>query len=285
MAANMDKLRLVVASLPKSDAKPTLPKGYNPPPPPAARADNAKQDDYTNYSEEWVKAREATDKFDGNLFDLRKYGFSIVTGLITAGSFLGFSTPTQFIQVGVIIVTMVLVVVLYWLDIYYQGLLYGAVFRTRFLEIFRLNRALSIYISALYGASNLGRGLHFIYVGFLIAIFLLGLFVANFAIVAGDNSKNETADALANATESNSNQTFTDIEFWPNLGWLNLGLAISFFLALIGMLLIYLLCDRRRTGAVKKISSLFKDNYAKRQDPDTVKEVEERLNEQFKQYL
>jgi hypothetical protein len=43
------------------------------------------------------------------------------------------------IQIGVIVVTMALIVVLYWLDTYYQGLLYGASFRSRFLEIFRLN--------------------------------------------------------------------------------------------------------------------------------------------------
>jgi hypothetical protein len=152
VAADTDKLRLR-ASLPVSDSKPTLPKGTGSSPQQADRADNTKKEDYTNYSEEWVKAREATDKFDGNLFDLRKYGFSLITGLITAGSFLGFSTPTQLIQVGVIIVTMGLIIILYWLDIYHQSLLYGAVFRTHFLEIFRLNRGLSIYISALYGKS------------------------------------------------------------------------------------------------------------------------------------
>jgi hypothetical protein len=289
VAADTDKLRLL-ASLPVSDSKPTLPKGTGSSPQPAARADNAKQDDYTNYSEEWVKAREATDKFDGNLFDLRKYGFSILTGLITAGSFLGFSTPTQFIQVGVIIVTMVLVVILYWLDIYYQGLLYGAVFRTRFLEIFRLNRGLSIYISALYGASHLGPLLHSLYLGFLIGVFLLGLFVANFAVVAtdGDSSKNEAASAPANATESNRNQTFTDIKFW-----LNLGLAISFIFALGGIAAIYFLCHQSRDQAVKDISSLFKQYYCDWKNLDTMKkvklveEVERLLNKQFydKKYL
>jgi hypothetical protein len=283
MAADTDKLRLR-ASLPISDAKPTLPKGTNSSPQPAARADNAKQDDYdyTNYSDEWVKAREATDKFDGNLFDLRKYGFSILTGLITAGSFLGFSKPTQFIQVGVIIVTMVLVVILYWLDIYYQGLLYGAVFRTRFLEIFRLNRGLSIYISALYGASNLGPLLHFLYLGFLIGVLLLGLFVANFAVVAtdGDSSKNEPASARANATESNPSRTFMDIKFS-----LSCGLIISFIFALSGIIAIYFRSHRRRDEAVKQISSLFKEYYGKREDPGTAKEVEEKLNKQFDQYL
>jgi hypothetical protein len=273
MAADKDRLRLVVASLPKPGAA-ALPKNYKPGPPPAAGADNCKED-YTNYSEEWVKAREATDKFDGNLFDLRKYGFSLITGLITAGSFLGFSTPTQLIQVGVIIVTMGLIIILYWLDIYHQSLLYGAVFRTRFLEIFRLNRGLSIYISALYGASHLGRGLHFIYIGFLIALFLLGLFVVNVATVTSDSSKNENA----NTFQSNTNGTSTLTK-----ASLRLILYISFILAFIGMVLIYLLSDLRRTRGVKRISSLFKYYYDDREDKDKVREVEEQLNILFDRY-
>jgi hypothetical protein len=280
MAANIDKLRLMVASLPKSDAKPTFPRGYDPSAPVAASADNGKQD-YTNYSEEWVKAREATDKFDGNLFDLRKYGFSILTGLITAGSFLGFSEPTQFIQVGVIIVTMVLVLMLYWLDVYYQSLLYGAVFRTRFLEIFRLNRGLSIYISVLYGASHLGRGLHFLYLGFLVGLFLLGLFVANFATVATENnSGDEAASTPRNATESNTNQSLSNIRFS-----LNSLLFVSLIFTLVGMGLIYFLCDLRRTNAVRQISSLFQHYYNVREYPDKVREVEENLNILFNPYL
>jgi hypothetical protein len=78
---------------------------------------------YENYSEEWKVCRETIDRFDGILVDLRKYGFSILTGLTTTGSFLGFSAPTANIQIGVIIVTMALIMVLYWLDIYYRSLI------------------------------------------------------------------------------------------------------------------------------------------------------------------
>src|SRR5919198_5006052 len=98
--------------------------------------------DYNNYSEEWKSCRDTADRFDEILHDLRKYGFSILTGLTTAGSFLGFAGPSKVLQIGVIVVTMVLIMVLYWLDIYYQSLLFGASFRARFLEIFRLKRAL-----------------------------------------------------------------------------------------------------------------------------------------------
>src|SRR5919198_1002235 len=50
--------------------------------------------DYNNYSEEWKSCRDTADRFDEILHDLRKYGFSILTGLTTAGSFLGFAGPS-----------------------------------------------------------------------------------------------------------------------------------------------------------------------------------------------
>ena len=52
------------------------------------------QEDYDNYNEEWKSCRETVSKFDSTLIDLRKYGFTIITSLLTAGSFLGFNAPT-----------------------------------------------------------------------------------------------------------------------------------------------------------------------------------------------
>ncbi len=40
---------------------------------------------------EWEECFDQVDKFDGYLIDARKYGFTLITGLTTAGSFLGFS--------------------------------------------------------------------------------------------------------------------------------------------------------------------------------------------------
>jgi hypothetical protein len=190
--------------------------------------------DYENYSEEWKICRETADKFDGILVDLRKYGFSILTGLTTAGSFLGFSTPAAHIQIGVIIVTMALIMVLYWLDIYYQSLLFGASFRARFLEIYRLNRAMSVYIAAFYGASHTGRILHFLYIGFLLGLVTLGLFVTNIIDEIGTNA--------------------LDDEDVNNL----IIMLVAFFLALGGIITIYAICDRSRTRKVIEISNLIK---------------------------
>ena len=143
-----------------------------------------------HYLEEWKKSTELSMKFDSILMDLRKYGFTIIAGLITASSFLGFSvdnnefSSTNLIQMGVIDIFMILVVILFWLDIYYQSLLYRSVLRSRFLELFRLNYRLSTYLSGIYTGSGLGRSgmadmLYLIYGSFSVGIFFLGLTVSS----------------------------------------------------------------------------------------------------------
>jgi hypothetical protein len=213
------------------------------------RRDN-KEGDHDRYAEEWKTARETTIKFDDILIDLRKYGFSFLTGLTTAGTFLGFSSPAQHLQIGVIVVTMVLVMVLYWLDIYYQNLLYGSVLRGRFLEIFKLNRGLGVYIAALYGAAKIGRILHFLYIAFLIGLFILGLFVIDFL---GNIGTTRMTKEIMNA-------------FIILLG--------SFILILNGIITLYFVSDWRRTKIVKEISNIFK-NYRKlyAREPDEGKKT------------
>jgi len=56
---------------------------------------------------EWEKCFDQMDKFDGYLNESRKYGFTLITGLTTASSFLGFSDAANSIQLGVIIVSVV----------------------------------------------------------------------------------------------------------------------------------------------------------------------------------
>ena len=178
------------------------------------KADSGEPVDYTD---EWKTAVETSQKFDEMLVDLRKYGFSILTGLITAGSFLGFSANdvsefsyTNVIHLGVINVSMLLVLILFWLDVYYQNLLYGSVLRTRFLESCRLKKfKLSIYISGVYTGSGLGKSgmaniLYFIYIAFLLGTFSLGLLVA---LLPVDSSK----DTLTNTSGTeNSNVKSSD---------------------------------------------------------------------------
>jgi hypothetical protein len=163
-----------------------------------------------DYDTEWKSCLESTTKFDGYLVDLRKYGFSLLTGLTAGSSFLGFASPSQILQIGVIIVTMILVVVLYWVDVYYQNLLYGSVLRSRFLELFRLNRGLSNYISALAGTSTLHNTLYLLYGGFIIGLGVLGMIVifnahCNDIISSGSiSNKNVTTSGERGTTTSAS---------------------------------------------------------------------------------
>lgn len=127
---------------------------------------------------EWKSCLEQTNKFDGYLFDLRKYGFTLITGLITAGSFLGFESGTELVQVGVIVVTMILVRVLFWVDEYYQQALTRIHARGRFIEI-TLNRGLISSMSNLKASGELSSkhpSVSALYLGFTIALGALALF-------------------------------------------------------------------------------------------------------------
>jgi hypothetical protein len=91
-------------------------------------------------SDEWGVGRETIGKLDGVLGDLRKFSFSLITGVITASaflqSFLGATDKTTITppsKAAVIIAITALVTALFGLDRYYTVLLNGAV--TRCLDI------------------------------------------------------------------------------------------------------------------------------------------------------
>jgi hypothetical protein len=87
--------------------------------------------------QEWNECRTTIGRFDTILSDLRKYGFTLVTGLFTASAlFGGFGNkaPSEQDRAAVFLGIMVLVVVLFFLDTYYETLLNGAVERALDLE-------------------------------------------------------------------------------------------------------------------------------------------------------
>jgi hypothetical protein len=230
-----------------------------------------------NFLEEWKLSVETSMKFDEILVDLRKYGFTLITGLLTAGSFLGFTIGgdsvlnqvayANILHIGVITVTMFLVVILFWLDIYYQNLLYGSVIRTRFLEFSRLKQRLSIYISGIYTGSSMEFMLYAIYGGFLLGTFSLGIIVAG---ITTQSTAISTSNVSATMSSSNGkafeSQTITQILS----GYLqsSLGiLALSFILSAIGMIAIGVVCLRSRNDKVKKIDTKIK---TKIEDPRRV---------------
>jgi hypothetical protein len=122
---------------------------------------------------EWQECRATIGRLDGTIADLRKFGFSLVTVLITASSFQGERTRSVSIAI------MTLIAALFAVDRYYTLLLNAAVERALDLEGPRIDRqdlskdritqVISVYV--------IGSGAVFLapllYVGFLWATLLL----------------------------------------------------------------------------------------------------------------
>ena len=86
---------------------------------------------------EWAECRTTIGRMDTVLEDLRKYGFALVTGLLTAGGLVGTattSTTAASVVPAAALVVMVLVLGLFGVDMYYQVLLSAAVERALDLE-------------------------------------------------------------------------------------------------------------------------------------------------------
>lgn len=267
------------------------------PPPIQSRAQPAGSNSPSDFIEEWKTATSTSQEFDKMLVDLRKYGFSIITGLITAGSFLGLSfdkstllpAASSVIHIGVINVTMFLVVILFWLDIYYQNLLYGSVFRTRFLEFFRLKYRLSIYISGMYTGSSMGTILYLIYGGFLVGVFILGLLVAGIAnqseMISKSESNYTTAAVSSNITQGSTNMSVGNANPVNNGSLLNLitkgygSLILSFILGAAGMIAIAVIGISSRSTKLNELTKIFEKYLLKKEQAPTLELSEREIME------
>ena len=83
--------------------------------------------------QEWAECRTTIGRFDGIIADLRKYGFSLVTLLLTASALIT-SGNVVADRVASSSVVIVLIVVLFTMDRYWWGLLRVAVERAGQLE-------------------------------------------------------------------------------------------------------------------------------------------------------
>lgn len=140
----------------------------------APNADNDKLEDNKRF-QEWKECNDKITKLDTILIDIRRYGFTVASGLMAAGSFLGLQTYTQFqpFQIVIIFATMALVDVLYWLDVYYQTILTAIILRTQVLEK-GLSLGVDVYISRFYMRHKIGQALHILYIGFLVSLAIIG---------------------------------------------------------------------------------------------------------------
>ena len=125
---------------------------------------------------DWSECRTTIDRFDRLLEDLRKFGFSLVTGILTASALLAHSAPSPTAIGAAFAASMVLIAALFFLDTYYQVLLSGAVERALDIEVLtnpqmRTTRT----IGTNYEDTKAVWLILFLYLAFLIAALFLGL--------------------------------------------------------------------------------------------------------------
>src|SRR3989442_8823113 len=150
-------------------------------------------------SDELTSATANLGRFDQILLDLRKYGFSFVTGLTTADGLVHFvkEIPPS-ISIGIIDVTMVLVAILYFMDTYYNTLLVGSWLDALYLERFRKERGMigvSFFTGGMLKHESSKWVIRFVYWGLLTSLYLLCLlFLHNELHYCGEISKWFTPD-------------------------------------------------------------------------------------------
>ena len=83
--------------------------------------------------DEWKECRQTISRFDGILSDTRKYGFTLVTVLLTANALVTTANPVVD-RTAASIVVMALLLVLYLIESYYNDLLVATASRAIALE-------------------------------------------------------------------------------------------------------------------------------------------------------
>ena len=169
-----------------------------------------------------------------------------------------------------------------------------------FLEIFKLDGGLTTYISAFHGSAKIVKVLHFLYIGFLTATLVLGMFVAS--TIGSYNTSKDNINLPLNITEldqavegnsanysnllnvTSDNVTVKSSKFTSEQISLLIFLGVGFFGSLSGIIIIYIKCDRSRNVLIREVSSLFK-TYSKFKDDDLqIKKLEKELEDIFEKY-
>jgi len=133
--------------------------------------------------DEWKEARSVIARFENNLHDLRKYGFTFVTALLAADGLLsqgGNTVVPPGVKAGVLVTTMGLIVTLKLLDTHYGLFQKAASIRGRLLED-RLNLDITSDLSMFYELEHWRAYVQALYYGFVGLTVLVG-----FAILESD---------------------------------------------------------------------------------------------------
>ena len=123
---------------------------------------------------EWQAARDVLDKFDERLHDLRKYGFSFITGLLSVDAI--FAAISASWKLAALIATLALIVSLNLVDRNYRVFQIAATIDAQLLER-RNEMNLTQTISRIYDDAHIKFFFQTVYIMFTLATLLLGWFI------------------------------------------------------------------------------------------------------------
>jgi len=129
-------------------------------------------------NDDWQECGVTIGRMNTILEDLRKYGFSLVIGLLAASGLVGGTANNRPVLPLASLIIMVLVVALFGVDLYYQVLLSGTVERALDLESasatshLRITKIVSDYVGAAYAVSAIFA----LYIALLVTAFGMGMF-------------------------------------------------------------------------------------------------------------
>jgi hypothetical protein len=142
-------------------------------------AENSLKTENDNQMKEWDKAREVLKDYDERLHELRKYGFSFLTGLLTVDVFAtkvitNATTPTptptaipEIFNLGIFLVTLILIIALHLLDKNYRVFQQAANTRANVIER-KLNLELSETMTERHRMANVDWNVFFVYLLFIL---------------------------------------------------------------------------------------------------------------------
>jgi|SRR5208337_332475 len=126
---------------------------------------------------EWQAARDVLDKFDERLHELRKYGFSFITGLLSVDALLaGPSTVPLGWKLAALIATLSLIVALNLVDRNYRVIQLAATIDAQIIER-RSEMNLTQTITRIYNQAHVKFFFQTVYIMFTLTTLLLGWFI------------------------------------------------------------------------------------------------------------
>ena len=108
--------------------------------------------------EEWKQCRAAIARFDNTIYEIRKYGFTIITGVLSADAFLMVKIEelTFPSKVVISVIMMALIFALFMIDRHNQIFLRGAVKRAKIIEY---EKGTDLELTAVIGADTYTAGI------------------------------------------------------------------------------------------------------------------------------